>query len=351
MERIRDYGTLAVLGRFMRRRWRTPAKIAGVSAGVLALSGFSFFVPRPKVNRDLTFVKAPGAASSGVVESLRQKGVGSPFEGVLKRVAVSPGASVKKGDVLFTMDTTGYEMELQRARAGSQGARQALEAAYTQRRADLQQHESEVAAARAALRSARQVPVAEAQPAAEEYTLVGDQLAPIAAPQVVTPDTSAEEARLSAALQQLEQRKRDWEPTLQVARESVAAADREVSRLKQIIAGGVRRSPLSGVVTALYGKPGEYVTANRPLVRVDDPKSYRVVTIVDQKVRERLKPGMSLKLASADGGAAGKLEKIESGWDRDVFHYYLWVKPASTKTLQPGEAVSVQLPATMMAVK
>lgn len=350
MEHKRDYGTLAVLGRFVRRRWKKPAQAAGLAAGVLGLTASVYFTPKATGTPQ---VKAPQPVlEQGVVESTRTKGVGAAWEGQMRQVAVRPGDAVKKGQLLFQLDTTPYEAALKTARAEAAAARQSLAATYASRRQDLQQYEAAVAAARRDLARARQA--AQPQPAASdaEWTLSenGDavRLVPPEPAYQAPVDTSVEQARLRSVLAQYEERRQAWGPTLQQANAAVAAADHEMKRIAGVIGTATRRSPMAGVVTGVYAAPGEWVAANVPLVRVDDPAGYRVVTQVDQQTRERLRPGVTLKLA--DGTRRGKVEKIENGWDRDVFQYYVWIKPADWEGLQPGAPVPVKLPPAQVAL-
>src|SRR5687768_8056755 len=153
MERRKDYGTLAVLRRFARRRWGSPAKIAGVWATVLVLSAGTYLIPRPR--KTAPAVDRPGQLAPGVVESLRQKGIGSEFEGSLLTLAVKPGSSVKKGDLLFRLDTSSFVSDLSASRAQAAAARRGLKETYAQRAADLRAYESAIAAIRTQIREAR----------------------------------------------------------------------------------------------------------------------------------------------------------------------------------------------------
>lgn len=347
MEQVKDYGTFDVLRRFVRRRWRTPMRVAALGMGALVISGSSFLIPRPKQDSNLKYVAAPGAEASGVVESLRQKGVGAAFDGLVKAVNVAPGQPVKKGQVLFQLDTSGQQMALQTARADAKSARSAYRQALSQRAAELRGVEQEIAA----LQSERKRAAQPLEQPVEEYTLTeSGELQPVG-PAVQMVDTSGLEVRLRELRAFRAERMQAWEPSLQAAREAIASADGEVKRLSSEIAAATRRAPMAGVVTAVRVRAGEWTTSHSPVVRIDDPQSYRVVTMVDEAARQTLSPGQKLQLAAADQRLAGKVEKLEEGWDRDLFYYYVWVKPAAAKGLEPGEKVEVQLPTTLVASK
>lgn len=348
MEHRHKYGAAAVLVRFLRRRWKRPAQAAGLVVGVLGLTASAYLQPAaPKSRR----AKPPiPLTEAGIVQSMRSKGVGSPLEAQLREMAVRPGQAVKKGQLLFRLDTTAYQTALRSARARADAARELLREAWVSRNRDLRTYEAEAAAARRELArvKAAAAPVVRQ---AEEWTLMGDggtvRLVPVEERYFEPVDTTALEARLRQAQRQLEERRSAWGLTIRAANEAVAQEEREVKRLASLVAAGTRRSPMSGVVTAVYADAGQWIKPNVPVLRIDDPAGYRVVTRVDQELRKRLAPGTPLKLA--DGARRGKVERIESGEDRELFTYYVWIKPADARGLQPGARIPVKLPAGRMA--
>src|SRR6185295_4539362 len=99
------------------------------------------------------------------------------------------------------------------------------------------------------------------------------------------------QSRLDAARTEYAQRERAWRPTMRASSERVVAADREIGRLTALISQAERRSPIEGVVTAVYANEGAAVEASQPVLRIDRPEGYRIVTMVDRNVRRGLAPG------------------------------------------------------------
>lgn len=350
MEHKKDYGTLAVLGRFMRRRWKKPALFTTLGATAIGVAGFCYLHPYGQWKQPATTL-AP-ASAGGQVESLRYKGIGSPFDGAVLQMAVQPGQSVKQGQLLFRMDTSSFQTALQAARQEAKAARAGLSDTYRSRAAELRPLEQEVATARAEMR-----PTVIRQPnpdGVEEMRLEGDgdsfHLVPAPQQEVIVQQQDPEaQARFQAAQQQLAERRQAWEPALQQARERITSADAQVHRLAEMMAGAERRSPFTGIVSATYAQAGQAVTGGVPLVRIEDPNSYRVVAKVHVTARDAVRPGSRVQLTLADGTTEGKVEKVLNGSDQDVFYSYLWVKPATPRTLHPNEPVQVKLPTMLVA--
>ncbi|MFN3651223.1 MAG: HlyD family secretion protein [Armatimonadota bacterium] len=319
--------------RYVRRRWRVPVQAGAAGAlllGLLALAPLPFKTERVEA-------ESTGAVTVGQVESLRTEGVGAPFQGSIQSVAVQPGQRVKKGDLLFKMDDTPLRESLVSAKQASADAYASLKEARARRDADVAALKQELSATRAQIRSLR----AATQPQREVYpdgTVVET---------TYTVDPAQIESLTAYAQQlaaQIQERRSAWEPVIAQATASHRDAASHVRELEKQIAAADRRSPLNGVVTGIYADAGHSVAAGRAVVRVDDPTGYRVLTLVDERVREELKPGARLALTRGERQETGKLEKIESGWDKDLFRYWLWVKPANPAGLQPGEQVQVSIP-------
>jgi multidrug resistance efflux pump len=353
--------TLAVLARFIRRYWRLPAKLAGLAAAVVVLLLALPFLPRPEVKVEAANVAKP-AESGATVESLLAKGVGAPFTGAVAAVSVKPGQVVKKNDLLFRMDATSLAPQLAGARGEVTEARNGVQLALTMRHQELQPILQEIAEVKSmiakeeAAATAPQAPVAGSENV-EDGTLAGtDDAQPIVQPMVETPAADPARlqdlrARLAAAQARLSEREQAWAPTLAEAQQRVATANAEVQRIRSLIAAAGRRSPIDGVVTRIAVEQGHWADAGTTIVRVDDPQGYRVVSRVDQKVRDNVKIGEALPVAAPGGAIPGKLEKIIPGEDKELGTYWLWMRPTHPETLQPGQQVNVTLlPSTSATV-
>lgn len=344
--------TLAVLARFVRRYWRLPLQVAGVTVLLLVLFAALPFLPRPTMRVEAADGRRP--SSTGVVESLRAQGVGAPFEAPVERVAVEQGQAVKKGDLLFRMDVRGMTEQLAAARSEVADARAGVTQAQQMRREDLQAITTQIASLKALIAREQSAAYAPASPVVEPMVepaaFTGEvpedgAAAPavLEMPAVDTARLQQLQAELAVARQRLAEQDTTWIPVLQDARRRLSEANTQAARLQAMIAGADRRSPINGIVTRVDARPGHWLGQGSTAVRVDDPQGYRVVALVDDKARANLEPGKSLPLAGPQGPAAGKLEKIVSGWDKELFYYWVWVKPAQPARYWPGQQVQLTL--------
>jgi multidrug resistance efflux pump len=110
-----------------------------------------------------------------------------------------------------------------------------------------------------------------------------------------------------------------------------------------MINGADRRSPIEGIVVRVDARPGQWLGRGSTGVRVDDPKGFRVVALVDEKTRAALAPGKPLPLNGPQGPTAGQVDKIVPGWDKELFYHWVWVKPVNPTGYWPGQQVQVTL--------
>jgi HlyD family secretion protein len=364
MEHIHGNVTLAVLARFIRRYWRVPAQLAGLTAIVLVLLIVLPFLPRPEARVEAA--SSPRAAeTAATVESLFAKGIGAPFTGAVKEVRVTRGQAVKKNDLLFVMDASTLQPQLAAARTAVAEAQNNVQLTLSMRHQELapiaQQRDalqSQIAREEAALLAppaeltapVEGTPAGELQPAAPEQPTdgaseAGFTAAPTAYRGGDSPRLQELRAQLGATQSRLAEQQQAWAQPLAEARQRVAAANGEVRRIRRLIATATRRSPIDGVVTQIDIKTGEWANAGTRVVRIDNPKGYRIVTQVDQKVRDSVKLGEALPVSVAGSAVPGKLEKIVPGEDKELGTYYLWMKPNQPEKLLPNQQVSVTVPA------
>jgi multidrug resistance efflux pump len=347
MEHVETKHTVAsVIKRYVRLRWRTPLHIIGILGLLLLVMGF---MP-VRAKHERRAARAADGQTTGVVESILARSVGSVFDGTVQEVKIWRGKQVKKGEVLFKMDASPYVAELDAARSEFALASRELADLRGRRAEDLASLRGEISSLQRELAAERQLASAARQPA---QPLVDETGAVVAAPVMSHPvavydplRASELAAQLRDARARLAEQAQSWAPVIADAAGEVSRCSARIRELKTMIAGAVRRSPSDGIVTNIVAKPGERVARKQPVVRVDDPEGYRVVTLVDEEAREPLKPGVIVPLQRKDGIAAGKLEKIVPGWDDQVFQYYLWVKPNRTDGLWPGQSIGVELPKT-----
>lgn len=101
---------------------------------------------------------------------------------------------------------------------------------------------------------------------------------------------------------------------------------------------------MDGVVSTVSAQVGDAVTAKVPVVQIDDPSTYRVLVSVDERAAHSVSPGAAVPMNNAGATSVARVEKVAHGWDKDLFTYYLWLKPSRMQGLHDGEHVTVQLP-------
>lgn len=349
MEHEHKMTTRAVVARYIKKRWKRPAQLISGGLVIGLLAGFGPFHKHEAVQPAGGEIRVRGE-----VESLWSRGVGSPFDAPVQAINVREGQSVRKGELLFRMDTAALHSQLSAARAEYQAARAALAEAQAGRRADLSGIEGTVAGLQSELATARRRPSWQSISGTESGYVTDGQTGEngYLASEVTQPEGSFYdpgrvqelESQIQQARQEWQEREMLWAPQIQAAAESCSRAAAHAGRLKAMLGAADRKSPIDGIVTAVFAEPGNLVAHSKPVVQVDNPAGYRVVTLVDQKVRDSVEPGTPLPLVEPDGPSNGKLEKIVAGWDRELFKYYLWVKPADPRGLAPGQTVEVAVP-------
>jgi HlyD family secretion protein len=326
----------ALVARFVRRRWGVPLQIFAASTAAVFVLGAAL------LQEDDAPEPAPAPVETrGVVESLYRRPVGSRFDGTVASVAVRDGQAVKKGQLLFRMDTTWVRGALAAARTERSAAAAALRELKAQRNAETAAIAREISALKGQLAASPAPP-----PAAEgeQWTDDPDWQPAAYAEETTAPAPEEIAAQLETLSGQLRERAAAWAPVLRTASQRMSAAGADVARYSAMLKQAERRSPITGIVTAVNAQPGTNVGAGQPVVQVDNPDGFRVVALLDKKAVSRVKKGSRLPLEGADSPTEGRVEKIVAGWDKDLFRYWVWVKPEE-KDVQPGETLEVVIPA------
>ncbi len=197
-------------------------------------------------------VAASAAASDYdcLIEAKQQVDIRSPVEAVVESVLIQRGETVKKGQVIATLES-GPEraaLDLAKSRATMQGELKAAEA-----RVDL----------------------------AQKKMVRADELYKQNFVSVNARDEAQAEYQFSS--EQLRQ-----------ARENQKLAELEVKRSEEVLAMRTIRSPLSGVVVDVLQKPGEFATSNdvrQPIAKLAEIDPLHVEVILPVMVYGKIKNG------------------------------------------------------------
>lgn len=279
-----------------------------------------------------------GVVARGTVVSRKSKGVGSYFSGKVAELEVKKGQRVKRGQLLFRMDTTDLQRRLQAAVANERRY-----AALTNRhRRERKEELGLLAHDHRLLRSL----IVETRKQ-EKHLAQQQRNSPVRLAAGTRPWSIAElKTQLSASEEYYRKRQRVFHLAVVDSIHRSRAARAEAARLRKLLRQAKRHSPMDGVVTSIVAGEGHWIQAKTPIIRVDDPASYRVVALVKQQTAQPLDKGQHVEVELPDGEIPGKLEKIVPGWDRQLFYTWLWVKPLKPLDLRPGEEVDVVLPAS-----
>lgn len=222
--------------------------------------------------------------------------VASPVSGQLASLNVQRGGQVAAGQALFALDTATTEAELRRLEAQlatAQAQRDDLTKAR-QRPAELDIARAQQAAARA-----------EVTRTARDYQRIATlaQRGFATKVQLDAARAAAESAR--ASLSQAQASEASGE--LPGRADQIAAADAQIAAAQAAIAAQRRRgveiapvAPAAALVEQTYFNPGEWVTANTPVVRLLPPGRVKIRFYAPQETVSSLKPGSKVRV-TCDG--------------------------------------------------
>lgn len=222
--------------------------------------------------------------------------VASPVSGQLASLNVQRGGQVAAGQALFALDTATTEAELRRLEAQLATARA--------QRDDLtkaRQRPAELDVARAQQAAAR----AEVTRTARDYQRISTlaQRGFATKVQLDAARAAAESAR--ASLSQAQASEASGE--LPGRADQIAAADAQIAAAQAAIAAQQRRgveiapvAPAAALVEQTYFNPGEWVTANTPVVRLLPPGRVKIRFYAPQETVSALKPGSKVAV-TCDG--------------------------------------------------
>ena len=244
----------------------------------------------------------------GLIEAASENiGVSLPVSGLVTHVAVKPGDSVQKGQLLFSLDGRDWEAELKLRQANLelvQAKLKRLEAAP--RSEELPNLEARVAEAQAQLEDARtQMKLIESVKdkraiRTEEYERRKRAV-------------DAAEARVAQADASLRLMKAGtWKPDLDVARSEVQQAQAQIDRIRTDLERLQVRAPISGVILQCKVRLGEYAQAGtlpQPLILLGDTAHLNVRAQIDEKDAWRFKKGARAK-ASIRGDGSHTIELV-----------------------------------------
>jgi HlyD family secretion protein len=266
----------------------------------------------------------------------------SPVAGTVASVSAVEGTRVAAGQALFAIDPATLSAQGQQAQAGVAAARTQIASAE----ANARQADAELGAAAAEAQRAR-------SDLARLLSVKGDDPTAVAGKDIDAARAAfdAADARMAAARQTADARRAQVSAARAQAEEA-AGGRREVEiRVSQLSPA----APSAARVDEVFFQPGEWVSANQPVVSLLPDAKVRVRFFVPEKQVARYRPGTKVRF-SCDGCPSGLDATIRyvsprpeftppiifsrDSRDRLVFMVEAW--PARGATLQPGLPVDVE---------
>jgi multidrug efflux pump subunit AcrA (membrane-fusion protein) len=254
---------------------------------------------------------------------------------------VREGQAVTRGQLLFRMDTAGLKAQLARARQAERNAGAAVAQSRRARAAALAGLKRRISAAERESAAIRRPPPVVLAGGPEENPW---SMAAVLGETLAAERRQAAERALAGLRTQLAGQQREWHRRIVAQIRDRRALREEVRALETHIAGAKRYAPINGVVTDVRFAEGKPVPARVPVVRIDDPKGYRVVALLRPRERERLEAAETLRVRWEGGVSPAAVVRTLDGWGRDLFRTWVWLEPARRKGLRPGQRVELLLP-------
>lgn len=309
--------------------------IAGVIFGVITVVKGS--KPPPATPPVIEPPRAPFqsfVAGSGMIETSTQNiAIGNPVAGVVVRVAVTVGADVKQGDVLFEIDNRDLKAELKVREAALRVAQGQLAVLKASPRAE------EVPPAEAKVAETKSL-LADAQNQLERWAKVNDPRA-VSEEElskrryaVETARTRVVEAEATLALLKAGA----WAPNIAVAEAQVDSAQAAVELVKTELDRRIVTAPVTGRVLQVNVRAGEFAQAGplaTPLMMMGSVTPLHVRVDIDEHDAWRVKGG-SKAMAFVRGNKALKT-------DLEFVRFEPYVVPKRSLTGESTERVDTRV--------
>lgn len=264
--------------------------LAGVAVGVYTVSTASSAPPRIPLAAPPSINPFPrGIAATGVVEGVsRNVHIVAPEGGLVTRVFVQPGQTVKAGDPLFELDQRPLQAEMMKAMAALEVAKANVERVNAlPRRESLPPLEASVRGAESELNDWK-----------DQYESLSAAMAGDGASKNELQrrkfQIQGAEARVALAQANLElTRAGAWEPDKAIARAEVTQAQAAIESLKTLIDRRIVRAPIDATVLKRDVEPGQWApaAADTSAIVIADLSRTHIRARVDEEDLPKLRNG------------------------------------------------------------
>lgn len=262
-------------------------------------------------------------SANGTVEAKQSTNVSPKSSGRLKSLLVDEGDYVRAGQVLAYMDDSNLQGQLIQAQGSLASAQANLKKVETgNRREDIAQAQASLVSAQASLRQAK-ADLSRYQQLYKAGAISAQSLSEYRTTRD-TAQASVEEAQQALKLLQVGNRQED----IDSARAQVIEQQGNLKTIQTQVEDMVIRAPFSGIVTAKYADPGDFVTPTTSGSLVSSATSssilslastYQVVANVAETDISRIKVGQSVTItADAYSGKTFKGKVAQVGAEATV---------------------------------
>ena len=280
---------------------------------------------------------------SGKLNSDKDVSISPKTPGKVQALNVKVGSTVKAGDILFTLDSTSLQAQLEQQQASIQSAKANLDKTQSSG------VEQQIVQQQQALNTA-QINYNDAK---TNYDRVQSLCSAGASPKqdLDNADTKLQtaEASLSAAQQNLDLIKNKVGPeSVEVAQAQVDQAQAGLKSIQSQIDDTVIKSPISGVVSAVNIHQGEITPSGQASVTIVDSSSIMAETDVPDTMLSKIKVGQSISVtihSLSDKKVTGTIDTITPSADSKTQEYVIKVRiPNSDGSLKSGMYSKVSFP-------
>lgn len=280
---------------------------------------------------------------SGKLDSDKDVSISPKTPGKVQALNVKVGSTVKAGDILFTLDSTSQQAQLQQQQASIQSAKANLDKTQSSG------VEQQIVQQQQALSTA-QINYNDAK---TNYDRVQSLCSAGASPKQdldnATTKLSTAEASLSAAQQNLDLIRQKIGPeSIEVAQAQVNQAQAGLKSIQRQIDDNVLKSPISGVVSAVNIHQGEITSGSQASVTIVDSSSIMAEVNVPDTMLPKIKVGQSISVtipSLSDKKLTGTIDTITPNADSKTQEYLIKVKiPNSDASLTLGMYSKVSFP-------
>lgn len=278
----------------MFRKYLLPAlSIGGVVLAIVAVqAGSQVVIPSAPLSSPARAPFASFIAGAGLVEASTENiAIGPLVPGVVTKVLVRVGDSVRAGDPLFAIDDRVERAEVEVRRAAVLQARQVLQRLRLQPRAEdlpplrarVRQAEAELGNARREQSRLEAIPGQAISKDERERARLAVEVA---------------EAQLEAARAELVRMEAGaWEADVAIAEAELAAAEARLRGAEAALERLTVRAPVAGTILQTRIRAGEFASAGNgePLMLIGEIDTLHVRVDVDENDAWRLKPNASAR--------------------------------------------------------